>query len=94
MFTGTAGVSPVTVMTADNGGHSPEQIAELCVNRLISIADSAPPELAMQARALREQLLDVVVQYVKVAASEDRKTVVSQLEQAGHAQLAAHIRSL
>lgn len=94
MFTGTTGVTPVTVMTSSNGGHSPAQIAELCVNRLISVADSAPPELAMQARAFREQMLAVVMHYVKVAASEDRKTVASQLEQAGHAQLAAHIRSL
>jgi len=94
MFTGTTGVTPVTVMTSSNGGHSPAQIAELCVNRLISVADSAPPELAMQARAFREQMLAVVMHYVKVAASEDRKTVASQLEQVGHAQLAAHIRSL
>ena len=94
MSIGTIEVGPVTVMTADNGGHSPEQVAELCVNRLISIADSAPPELAMQARALREQMLAVVTQYVKVAASEDRKTVISHLERVGMADLAQLIRSL
>jgi hypothetical protein len=94
MFSGSAGVSPVTVMTANNGGHSPEQIAELCVNRLLSVADSAPPELAAQARALRQQMLDVIVQYVKVAAAEDRKTVVSHLDKVGMADLAQHIRSL
>jgi len=94
MFAGSAGVSPVTVMTANNGGHSPAQIAELCVNRLIWVADSAPPELAVQARAFREQMLDVIIQYVKVAAAEDRKTVVSHLEKVGMADLAQHIRSL
>ncbi|MDA9272048.1 hypothetical protein N9Q05_01525 [bacterium] len=94
MSTGTMGVSPVTVMTADNGGHSPEQIAELCVNRLLSVSDSAPPELAAQARAFREQMLDVILQYVKVAAAEDRKTVISHLERVGMSDLAQHIRSL
>lgn len=94
MFSGSTGVSPVTVVTANNGGHSPEQIAELCVNRLLSVADSAPPELATQARALRQQMLDVIVQYVKVAAAEDRKTVVSHLDKVGMADLAQHIRSL
>lgn len=94
MSTGTMGIGPVTVMTADNGGHSPEQIAELCVNRLIAVADSAPPELAQQARALREQMLAVITQYVMVAAAEDRKTVVSHLEKVGHTDLAHHIRSL
>lgn len=94
MFTGSAGVTPVTVMTSNNGGHSPEQIAELCVNRLLHVADTAPPELAMQARAFREQMLDVIVQYVKLAAAEDRKSVVSHLERVGMADLAQNIRTL
>lgn len=84
----------VNVMTSSNGGHSPEQIAELCVDRLIRVADSAPPEIAMQARAFREQMLAVVLHYVKVAASEDRATVVTKLEQAGLSDAARMIRSI
>ena len=84
----------VNVMTSSNGGHSPEQIAELCVDRLIRVADSAPPELAMQARAFREQMLAVVLHYVKVAATEDRATVVTKLEQAGLEVAARMIRGL
>jgi len=96
MFEATAGVTPFTVnvMTSTGGGHTPEQIAELCVDRLISIADTAPPELAMQAKAFRQQMLAVVLHYVRMAAAEDRTTVAMKLEQAGHAQLAAHIRDL
>lgn len=94
MFTAGGGVGPVFVAASSNGGHSPEQVAELCVNKLVGIADTAPPELAQQARAFREQMLAVVLHYVKVAAAEDRATVCSQLEQAGHAQLAEHIRRL
>jgi hypothetical protein len=89
-----ASVGSPFVVTSNNGGHTPEQVAELCVNRLIGIADTAPPELAQQARAFREQMLAVVLHYVKLAAAEDRATVCSQLEQAGHAQLAEHIRRL
>ena len=73
----------VTVMTSTNGGHSPEQIAEMCVNRLIRVADTAPPEIAVQARAFRDQMSDVVLGYVRMAAAEDRATVVAQLERAG-----------
>lgn len=82
------------VVTSNNGGHSSEQIAELCVNRLIGISDTAPPELAQQARVFREQMLAVVLQYVKLAAAEDRATVCLTLERAGHGQLADHIRGL
>lgn len=96
MFQTTAGVTPfaVNVMTSSNGGHSPEQVAELCIERLIKISDTAPPELAMQARAFREQMLAVVLQYVKMAAAEDRVTVATKLEQAGMADLAQQIKVL
>jgi len=85
--------SPI-VVTSSNGGHSPEQIAELCVNRIIQVSDSAPPELAQQARAFRQQLLAVVLHYVKMAATEDRTTVCIKLEQAGLSDLAQQVRGL
>ena len=94
MFIGSANPGSVSVMTSSNGGHSPEQIAELCVDRLIRVADTAPPELAMQARAFREQMLAVVLHYVRMAAVEDRATVVAKLEQAGAADVAQQIRRL
>jgi len=84
----------VNVMTSSNGGHSPEQIAELCVDRLIRVADSAPPEIAVQARAFKEQMLAVVLHYVRMAAVEDRATVVTKLEQAGLEVAAQMIRGL
>jgi hypothetical protein len=94
MFLGSATPGIVNVMTSSNGGHSPEQVAELCVDRLIRVADTAPPELAMQARAFREQMLAVVLHYVKMAAAEDRATVVAKLEQAGFSDLSKQIKGL
>jgi hypothetical protein len=92
MFLGSATPGIVNVMTSSDGGHSPEQIAELCVGRLLHISDTAPPELARQARAFREQMLAVVLHYVKLAASEDRATVVAKLERVGAADVAQQIR--
>lgn len=94
MFTGFAAPGAVSVMTSSNGGHSPEQVAELCVDRLIRISDTAPPELALQARAFRGQMLAVVLHYVKMAAEEDRATVVAKLEQAGFSDLSKQIKGL
>ncbi len=82
------------VVTSTNGGHSPEQVADLCVNRLIQVSDTAPPEIAMQARAFREQMLAVVLHYVKMAAREDRESVIAKLELAGAADVAQQIRRL
>jgi hypothetical protein len=94
MFTAQASIGTVNVMTSANGGHTPEQVAELCVDRLIKVSDSAPPEIAAQARAFREQMLAVVLHYVRMAAAEDRATVITKLEQGGYELLARQIRSL
>lgn len=84
----------VSVTTSNGGGHSPDDVAEMCVSRLINISDTAPPELAVQARACRQQMLDVVSLYVKMAIREDRRTVKTQLEQAGQSELARYIEGL
>ena len=94
MFLGSATPGIVNVMTSSNGGHSPEQIAELCMDRLIRVSDTAPPEIAMQAKAFREQMLAVVLHYVKMAAREDRESVIAKLEQASAADVAQQIRRL
>jgi len=84
----------VSVHTSSNGGHSPDTVAEMCVNRLIRVSDSAPPEIAEQARAYRQQMLEVIRHYVKVAIQEDRATVADKLEQAGMSDVARHIRDM
>jgi hypothetical protein len=94
MFQAGSSVGSPFVVTSNNGGHSPEQVAELCVNRLIQVADTAPPELAQQARAFREQMLAVVTHYVKVAIVEDRKTVSEKLNSVGYGQLAQQIKDI
>ena len=92
MLSATVG-SPF-VVTSDHGGHSPEQVAELCVNRLIQISDTAPPELAQQARAFRAQMLEVVLQYVRLAVAEDRQSLAIKLERSGWSDLAHQVRRL
>jgi len=87
-------VGTVGVMTSDNGGHSPEQVAELCVDKIISISDQAHPALQQQARAFREQLLKIVAHYIKMGAQQDRATVCAKLREAGFSDLADQIRRL
>lgn len=94
MLTAGSKIGTPFVVTSNHGGHSPEQIADLCVNRLIVISDTAPPELAQQARAFRDQMLGVVLHYVKMAVVEDRKTVSAKLHSVGYEQLAQQIKDL
>jgi hypothetical protein len=94
MFTGEGLIGSPFVVTSSNGGHSPEAIAELCVNRLIQISDKAHPVLRDQAHAFRDQMLKVVVHYVKMAMEEDRATMCAKIREAGFPDLASNLRRL
>jgi GTP cyclohydrolase III len=84
----------VTVSTTSGRGQTPEEVAERCVNKLISVSDSAPQEIRDQALAYRASLLKVVTAYMKEAVTNDRVTVYNALVEAGHPQLAAAIQKL
>ena len=84
----------VNVMTTEGRGHTPEEVALRCVNKLISVSDSAPQEIRDQALAYRAALLKVVTAYMKEAVTNDRLTVYNALVEAGHPQLAAAIQKL
>ena len=64
------------------------------LNKLISISDTAPPELAAQAKAFRERMRLVLVYYMRQAIASDRTTVYNILKDAGHPDLAETIRGL
>lgn len=94
MFMGSALPGVVTVTTTSNRGETPEEVALRCVNKLISVSDSAPQEIRDQALAYRASLLKVVTAYMKEAVTNDRLTVYNALVDAGHPQLAAAIQKL
>jgi len=82
------------VKTTENRGHTPEEVAELCVNRLISIGDQSHPALQAQARAFRERMLAVVTHYIKMGIEQDRATIGAELTKAGHEDMADILRRL
>ena len=82
------------VKTTDNRGHSPEEIAEFCVDRLISVGDQSHPVLQAQARAFRDQMLAVVARYIKMGIQQDRATMCAELRKSGQHELADQLRRL
>ncbi len=82
------------VRTSNNGGHSPDAVAEMCTDKLMSVSDSAPPEIRMQAEAYKSQMLQIISHYIKVAVKEDRETTFVKLNEAGFPDLATQIRRL
>ena len=71
-----------------------EKTADQCSRSIISISDSAAPEIKAQAHAFRDQVCKTVAFYMREAIRSDRTIVHNALTDAGHAELAKLIRRL
>ena len=84
----------VMVETTNNRGFTPDEIAQHCVNKIISVSDNAHPVIRDQARAFSSQIQKVLASHMQEAVRNDRITVYNALKDAGHPQLAELIRRL
>ncbi|MBM54215.1 MAG: hypothetical protein CMB36_04205 [Euryarchaeota archaeon] len=87
-------VGSVVVHTTKNRGFTPEEIAERCLDKIVSVADTALPEVRAQAHAFKDHIRAVLVFYMKEAANSDRTTVYNALVDAGQKDLAELIRRM
>lgn len=84
----------VSVQTTEGRGFTPDEVAERCVQKLISVSDDAHPAIRDQARAFKKHMETVVAFYMREAIRSDRTTVYNALIDAGHPELADAIRRL
>lgn len=84
----------VGVRTTDKRGFTPEELAEQCVAKIISVSDTAHPGLRDQAHAFSRHIEKVVAFYLRQAIRSDRTSVYNALNDAGHPDLADLIRRL
>ncbi len=89
-----ATVTPVNVVTSDNGGLSNDQIADMATDKIVYVSESAPQEIRLQAEAFRENVRNLLQFYVELARREERATICSKIREAGQHQLADAIRRL
>jgi hypothetical protein len=91
---GQGDVGQVQVFTSNNTGHSPEQIADMAMNKIMVINEKAPPPIKDQAVAYRNNIRDIIVYYLKQMAKSERTTIWALLKKQGHADMAEIIRRL
>ncbi len=84
----------VGVGTTENRGFTPDELAEQCVSKIIFISDTAPFAIRDQAKAFSRHIETLVAYYMRQAIHSDRTSVYNALKDAGHLELAAHIRRL
>tara|TARA_R100000908_G_C3658277_1_gene86751 strand:- start:69 stop:365 length:297 start_codon:yes stop_codon:yes gene_type:complete len=86
--------SVVGVRTTNKRGFTPEELAEQCVERIISVSNDAHPGIRDQAHAFSKHLEKLVAYYMRQAIHSDRTTVYNAIADAGHPKLAELIRRL
>lgn len=82
------GLGPVIVETTSGRGFTPEEWTDRLLNKIIHIADTAPPAIKDQAIAFREAMRPAIVYYMKQAINSDRTTLSAKLREAGHNDVA------
>ena len=91
---GVSQAGSVNIMTSDKGGLTNEQIADLAVDKIVSISDEAPAHIRQQANQFREHLKKVMYNYLLLARREERGSIIQVLESSGHKEMAEYIRRL
>jgi hypothetical protein len=80
-------IGTVQIMTSNGRGFSAEELAERALNQIINVGENAPPVIAEQARAYRENLREVLIYFMREAMRSRNVTLVNKFTQAGHPEL-------
>ena len=91
---GEGDLGSVKVFTSSNGGHSPETMADMAMNKIMVINEKAPPPIRDQAVAYRNNVRNVILYYLTEMAQTERTTIWALLRQQGHDDMAEIIRRL
>lgn len=83
----------VQVMTTNGRGFSSEELAERALNQIINVGDNAPPVIADQARAFRENLREVLIYFMREAMRSRNVTLAAKFTEAGFPELVKLIDS-
>jgi hypothetical protein len=87
MFDGLSEVGNVMVMTTEGRGFSPEEVAERALDKIIYVGSQTHPAIREQAEAFKDNIRQVLIQYMHEAVRSHNVTLVNKFKQAGHPEL-------
>lgn len=87
MFSSLSDVGDVLVMTTEGRGFTPEEIAERALDKIIYVGSQTHPVIREQAEAFRENIRQVLVQYMHEAVRSHNVTLVAKFKRMGHPEL-------
>jgi hypothetical protein len=84
---GTGSVGSVMVMTTQERGFTPEEIAERALDKIIYVGGNAHPAIRDQAEAFKDSIRQVLVHYMHEAVRSHNVTLVNKFKRAGYPEL-------
>jgi|TARA_R110002020_G_scaffold46779_1_gene133013 hypothetical protein len=92
--TGSSEVGAVSVFTSTDRGHSPEEMAEMALNKIMLVSKDAPPVIREQALVYKDKLKEILIFYLNKMAQSERTTIWALMKKQGHEDIAEIIRRL
>lgn len=85
---GSVLMGDVMVMATQGRGFTPEELADMALDKIIYVSGNAPPVIAEQASAYRERIRGVLVHYMNEAVRAHNVTLVGKFKKAGYPEFA------
>jgi hypothetical protein len=77
----------VMVHSTSGRGFTPEELAEMALDKIVYVGSKSHPVIREQAEAFKNSLRVVLIQYLQQAVRSDRTTIANRLREAGHPEL-------
>jgi hypothetical protein len=87
MINGGALLGEIKAMAVSGRGFTPEELAEVALEKIVYIGEGSHPVIRDQAEAFRQQIRTVLVRYMRQAVASHNTTLANRLREAGHPEL-------
>lgn len=82
------------VKTSTGGGLSNEDLAELCLDKMLSISETAHPHIQEQAKVFRNRVRVLLFHYLEEARKSERANCINHCSKGGYKEAAELLRRI
>lgn len=68
-------------------GFSPEEVAEMALEKIVYVGSSSHPVIREQAESFKSQVREVLIRYMRQAVASHNTTLMNRFRDAGHPEL-------
>jgi hypothetical protein len=84
---GGALLGEIKAVLVSGRGFSPEEVADMALEKIMYVGENSHPAIRDQAQAFRDNIRVVLVRHMKQAVTSHNTTIANRLRDAGHPEL-------